>query len=381
MNVLIIGLGNLGGVVLELLAREEGIGRIVAASRDPVRGEARVNLARLGALAQGRSPDVEFAPLDVDDGAAVGDLLRREAPDVIVMTASLETWWLPDLLPEPARVPLARAGFGGWVPVHLALPLALMRTLAATGYAGHVVTAPFPDVVNAVLGRLGIAPTCGVGNLDEIVPKIRHLAARRLRAPVGDIGVTLVAHHALERLAFGAGAPADLPPHFLRVSCRGRDVTDDVEAEALLRAPYPLAWGPVMHFLTAGSTVRLVRALGSDAPVALHAPGPAGLPGGYPILASRRGVTLAPIDGLEPGEAVALNEQSHRFDGIDRIEDDGTVVFTAGTASVLREVLGYDGARLAPGEARPRATELLARFREYAARHGVDVDRARRQVA
>ena len=338
-----------------------------------------MNLTRLGALAQGRAPDVAFAPLDVTDAGAVAALVVREAPDVILLTASLETWWLPDLLPPDARAALAPAGFGAWLPVHLALPLALMRALAAAGHQGHVLTAPFPDVVNAVLGRVGLAPTCGVGNLDEIVPKIRILAAARLDAPMASIDVTLVAHHALERVVFGGERFAgELPPHFLRVSRDGRDVTREVDGEALLRAPFPIAWGPVMHFLTAGSTVRLVRALGSETPVRLHAPGPAGLPGGYPILASRAGVAPDAIDGLSLEDAVALNEASHRFDGIERIEADGTVVLSGVTSGVLREVLGYDGARLAPAEAGARGRELVARFREYAARHGVDLDRARR---
>jgi len=137
----------------------------------------------------------------------------------------------------------------------------------------------------------------------------------------------------------------------------------------------------VMHFLTAGSTVRLVRALGSEVPLRLHAPGPAGLSGGYPVRVSRAGVTPDAIDGLTLDEAVALNEASHRFDGIERIEPGGTVVFTGETAGVLREVLGYDGARLAPVEAEARGRELVARFREYAVRHGVDLDRAKRTHA
>ena len=290
-SVLLVGLGNLGGVILELLAREPRVGRLVAASRDAARGAARVNLARLGALAQGYAPDVSFATLDVTRADEVGERLRRETPDVVIVTASLETWWLPDLLPAAARARLARAGFGAWLPVHLALPLAFMRAAKAVGFRGHVLTAPFPDVVNCVLGRVGLAPACGVGNLDEIVPKVRHLAAERLGVPIDEIEVTLVAHHALERRAFGdAPATGELPPHFLRVTRAGRDVTREVDAETLLRAPYPLAWGPVMHFLTAGSAVRLVGALGSEAPVRLHAPGPAGLPGGYPVLASRAGV-------------------------------------------------------------------------------------------
>ena len=41
----------------------------------------------------------------------------------------------------------------------------------------------------------------------------------------------------------------------------------------------------------------------------------------------------------------------------------------------MRAELGYDCPRLAPDDAFERGRELGARFKEYAARHGVDLDR------
>ncbi len=52
-------------------------------------------------------------------------------------------------------------------------------------------------------------------------------------------------------------------------------------------------------------------------------------------------------------------------------------MFRADAAEALRETLGYDCPRLHPAEADARADELVARFKEYARRHGVDIDRAR----
>jgi len=143
-----------------------------------------------------------------------------------------------------------------------------------------------------------------------------------------------------------------------------------VDGDALLFSPWPLPWGPTTHFLTAGSTVRLVAALLSDSPVDLHAPGPAGLPGGYPVVASRTGVRVRAVPGPTLTEMVAINERSHVFDGIARIETDGAVVFTAETTAIMRETLGYDCPRLAPDDVETRADELLARFGEYASASG-----------
>lgn len=361
-RILLIGLGKLGSIILELLARTEGIGQIAAASRSAGRGAARCNLARLGAMAQGYSPEIAFHPLDLNDQAAIFEIVRQQAPDLILTTASMQTWWLPDLLPVAQAARLERAGLGVWLPVHLNLSLKLMRALRACDYQGITLTAPFPDVANAVLGRMGLAPTCGIGNLDEIVPKLRLLAAERLRLPPAQVRVLLVAHHALEPYVFGKKA-AEIPPYFLRVEVDGQDVTDEVRAEELLLAPYPIPAGPSTHLLTAGSAVRLVRAILSDEEVLLHAPGPEGLPGGYPIVARRGQVHLAPIEGLTQEEAIAINAASHRFDGIERIEADGTVVFCPEAVAVLREELGYDCERLAPGEVEERAHELIGRVR------------------
>jgi len=114
-----------------------------------------------------------------------------------------------------------------------------------------------------------------------------------------------------------------------------------------------------------------MRAFLSDSEALLHAPAPNGLPGGYPVIVGSGGVQPAPIEGLTLAEAITINERSHRFDGIERIEADGTVVFCPAAADVLRVELGYECEQLAPDESEGRAQELIARFREYAESHGV----------
>jgi hypothetical protein len=370
-TVLLIGLGDLGNVILEFLVREEELGRIVCCDLNKERGIERCNLARLSALAHGYTPSLSFAPLDINDKEAVIEVVKKEKPEIILNAASLQTWRLPDLLPSEQAALIKSAGFGIWLPVHVTLTLKLMEALHAIDYKGVTITAPFPDVVNFILNRLHLAPTCGVGNLDEIVPKVRLLAARRLGVSVEKVRVLLVAHHALEPIAFGE--PADeIPPYFLYIEHEGKNVTEEVRGDELLLAPYPLPPGPAIHFLTAASAARLIRALISEKEILMHAPGPKGLPGGYPIVVSNKDVRVAPIEGLTIEEAIAINERSHRFDGIESIETDGTVVFCPEAVEIFRDALGYDCSRLNPGESEERAKELIARFREYAGRFGVN---------
>lgn len=371
-KVMIVGFGSLGAAVLDCLAREPDIGEIVVASRDRRRVERRCNLARISALALGVVPRIRVEPLDLDDVGRSAESIARQAPDLIVSTATRQTWWLADLLPGPAGDALSRAPFGAWLPVHLSLAIKFMQAVRAADFRGHALVASFPDVVNVVLARIGLAPTCGLGNLDEIVPKLGALAAERLRVSPRAIRVLLVAHHALEPFVFGSPG-GEAPPFWLRVEWEGRDVTERVAAPRLLFEPWPLPAGPSWHLLTAASASRLILALCGASPGLLHVPAPGGLPGGYPAIAERGGVHLLDLPGLDRGHAVAINERSQPFDGIERIEADGAVQFTDRAAGVMRETLGYNCGRLGADECDGRATELVARFRDYAARHGVDL--------
>jgi NAD(P)-dependent dehydrogenase (short-subunit alcohol dehydrogenase family) len=374
-KVMIAGLGSLGNTLLQQLAREPAVAQVVAGSRDRLRGQMRCNLARVAAMAQGFLPHVSFTPLDLEEPERVAAILSEQSPDVVVCTASMQTWWLTELLPAEASRALNRAGFGAWLPVHLALAINFMEAVRLAGYRGHTLVASFPDVVNVVLSRMGLTPTCGIGNLDEIVPKLRHLAGGRLGVSPRDVSVYLVAHHALEPFVFGApDRPA--PPFWLRIECRGEDVSERVNGGELLFASYPLPPGPEWHFLTAGSAVRLIRALLGRRDH-LHVPAPFGLPGGYPAAASRDGIELLDLPGLTREQAIAINQRSHAYDGVEEVEQDGTVRFTEETRQVMNRVLGYNVGRLRPADSPACARELIALFRQYAARHGVDLTTVR----
>jgi len=379
--VVLVGAGHLGGPILDRLALSPRIGRIVVLGRDARRGEQRCNLARLAAMTSGRMAQVSHRIVDVAQPDQVAAVVQEVSPDVVVHAASMQTWWLLDLFPEASRVALRAAGYGVWLPLHLALVVPLMQGLADGGYSGVVLNAAYPDVINVVLARLGRAPTGGVGNVDEIVAKIRISAAERLSVGAEELDIWLVAHHALQRFVFSgatgeAGAAVvdeQVPPFFLRVELRVEDVTEQCGADAALLRPCALPDGPGWGILSASSAVALVEAVLAQTPSRAHVPGPGGLPGGYPVDVGRGIIELSPIAGLARDEAVSINERSHLFDGIEQIGEDGAVVFTGDAAAAMRDAMGYDCRTLAPADISARAVELAARFREYATRHGVDI--------
>ena len=388
-TLLLIGLGHVGGPLLDLLVQDDSIGRVVACTRRSETGEARCNLARLTAATGDRNVDLTYTPIDLTDHASIERVLDRYQPDLVVSTASIQTWWYTELLPDAERARLEAAKFGAWLPIHLALSLSLMQGLEKAGFKGPVLTASFPDVVNSVLAQLDLAPTAGVGNVDELATKVKLLAARKTGVPLDSLEVSLVGHHSLEKTAFGGRVGTNHPPFHLHLTHEGRDVTESSDAEELLFEPMPLPGGPAWSIFTASSSLRLIRALIADDRTRLHAPAPRGLPGGYPVLVGSGNIEVDTIPGIELDAAISINKRSHPFDGISHIDPDGTAVMVPETADIMRAELGYDCASSQTGRGsrkRTGACSTVPRLRSFL-RHrsvrsniaGVDIARSRQQ--
>jgi hypothetical protein len=319
-TVAVVGLGDLGSRVLDTLARSTKIERLIGVTRDTARGEARVAQCRLVAALQGGPRHLEFRPI-----REIAEAAELDA-DVIVCGATRHTWWKP----SPGGVP-----YGTWLPLQLTLVRDLMRARPKA----RVVCLPYPDGVGPALAPLGLAPDIGAGNVGETAPKLALLSGTDVR---------LVMHHAVQRYAFpdfaflGDGDDEE-PPWVAQIS----GVSEERVRE-LFHARWPLPTGTVSHDLTAASTAQVVEALLSDEPQRVHAPAPHGLPGGYPLLVSRDRIE---VDWPDEREAVAINERAARWDGLERVEPDGTLVFT-------RELFGVGASRVAPHELDAVADEL-----------------------
>jgi len=87
------------------------------------------------------------------------------------------------------------------------------------------------------------------------------------------------------------------------------------------------------------------------------------LPGAYPTRLSAEGAEVV-LPGLSLEEAVEINEAGARLDGIERVKDDGTVVFVEENVELMREVVGYECEELKVSESEERARELNAKLRK-----------------
>ena len=357
-RLLLISLGQLNGHILEAAARSGGFAEIVVAGRDPTRGVRKTNQARIGGAIEGHYPAIRFVEIDVNRTSAAG-LLREVAPDVALAAPSMLPWWQLDRLTGAAAGAARAVPFAGWIACHLAPMLAVRRAWADSGLKSPWVGASYPDVVNAILHRSGSGPVCGVGNVDEVIPKVRFAVADETGCDPAAVKVSLVAQHALEYFVYReTGMPAgEAPPFMLRAELDGQDVSGI--ARAGMFAPFPIPYELDFNLLTTSSALRLLPALAGHGMAHMHVPAPGGLPGGYPVRVDAGCVSLDLPAGWAIENALAGNLASLPWDGLQSIEPDGTVVFTDATARALFELTGECFESLAPNGASAMASKLV----------------------
>ncbi len=334
-TVLLSGVGALGSWALELLARADGVDRIITLKRRPWDGPSRTNLAMIGAVFQGHTKAWEHRELDLADVDLVAKLIAEERPDAILHSATVQSpRRLMNASVDPAiRALMRKATFGMWLPWHLLPAARLTQAIDAAGIETVVVNASFPDVVNPVIHRqFGHGPIAGAGNVEICVAQIVRYMVDVAHVDPTDLDVSLVGSHAL--LSYGEEVP-----HHLHLTIDGRDVNDEYDLTTMLHWPKPIQWNRVDEFsLFAASAVKNLLALIGDHDARTHVSGPLGLPGGYPVIVGPGGIELDLPPEIDLDTAIDLNTRAARWDGIERIEDDGTVVYTDSARDAIGEL-------------------------------------------
>ncbi len=212
VTAMVVGPGNLGAMLAEALALEPAVGKVVVAGRRPERCQAVAGQARLIAAIHGRRPEVVVASPD----------WSGDGVDLAVLAPTLQSWWVLNELPEPARAPLRALGLGAWLPFPLAPLIEVMEQLGADPFS---VIVSFPDITGPVLRGMGYEVGCGLGNVSEVAAKFPR-------------PVRLVAHHSLGPHAFGSYGSygGELPPYLV-------DMPKD-EADAIIRSAVAPPHGP-----------------------------------------------------------------------------------------------------------------------------------------
>ncbi|GAB2993889.1 hypothetical protein [Saccharothrix stipae] len=366
-KVMVLGAGDLGRRVFHELAHGPGDRHVRLVGRDEDATLRATNLTRFSSLQRGYGASVDYATTDLHDVGRTAECIAAFDPDVLFLAASFQSWWVITTLPHDAFQRLYAANYGPWLPMHLVPVHKAMRAVRLAGSRAVVVNAAYPDAVHPVLNAVGLSPDVGIGNVANNVPGIRVAAADRLGVPVREVDVRLVAHHYVSHRLSRAGdsGPARMG---LTIAHGGADVTDRLDVASLLKSlplEYRRTGGMPGQAMTAASGLSLLEPLADGRDALVHAPGPGGLAGGYPVAVADGRIRTALPDGMSPQEAAAINLSGQVQDGITSIEPDGTVHFEPSTMAVLTAELGYECRSMPLAEAEGRAVEIGERFEAY----------------
>ena len=369
-KVLVVGLGGVGGYALHLLARYPGIELIGADVHERFAREKVSNVYYDIFFQKGILPHIEHKRIDLNDIEGTAEILKEIEPDVILNQTTLQSWWVVHHIPEKIRSRISDtypgAGLGPWTPVHLTLTYKLMQSVHEAKLDTHVVNGSWPDCVNPVLSKVGLAPTVGMGNFALLEPMIMRIVGDKLKVAAGNVSVSMIGHHAMVMPIWERGSAVNVP-YYVKIRVFDRDVTKQFDIEKDIWAECPkygapeALWGTQQEFI-ASCVTRNVLAILFDTEEIVHAPGPEGLPGGYPVRLSAKGAEVVVPDGMTKEEAIKINEEAQKYEGIEKIKEDGTVVCTDHAAQIMKEVLDFDCKELKLDECERKAKELISAY-------------------
>ena len=181
MNILFVGLGNLGSQVFDLFVlRTTRDQKFLVAGRNLEYLRRRTSFTLYAAMQMGLHPRVDCALMDVQNIDQTAHTIWSFQPDVIFTTVTVQPSSAISRLPAPLFEKLRHAGAGPWLPLTLILLYRLMQAIKQTGLDPLVMNGAAPDNAHAVLGKVGLAPTTGVGNLANSIPAIKKAVASQL---------------------------------------------------------------------------------------------------------------------------------------------------------------------------------------------------------
>lgn len=369
-KLMLVGGGDLCLQILKMLVPRDGFIFYVA-GRDIEKITRSCNFLRLGCLQMGGGTctvypvAMDLAEGNIEENAGI---IHRIRPDVIFNSASLQSWRVITQLSSVHYQALDRARFGPWLPMHLAPAYELMRAIKHSGLKVFTVNAAFPDAVNVVLDKVGMAPDTGIGGVANLVPAIRLSIARlALRTPE-NVQVRLVAQQGFCHQVARAGLPPD-PQYRLTYWVDNRECTGEFDDEVIFKAVcthFRSLGGVDINFFNAISAIRLFESLHAEHEIITHAPSPNGLPGGYPVRVGMGQVMLALPYGVSRGDAIAVNQAGQRQDGIRAIGADGSVSFESENMEIIESLLGFAFSHMKLQDVHQCAAELGRKYNDFA---------------
>src|SRR3954471_20297413 len=332
-QIVVFGTGAFAArIVFDIAATAAHPVRVVVAGRNLDRLSWLVTAAAARAVIFARPPRFAARPCDIFDDEQVEAVLATERPRVIVQAASVQASSVISATGNAWSRLVAEGGLSATAVFQAVLSTRVAAAMTRLGTEARLVNCSFPDVVNPMIVAAGHRVACGIGNV-AILANV--FAAQSGVVEPGRLKV--LAH-------YQTIAPWRRPPE-ARSGPAPRVFIDDAEIAdvfARFRAAR-LTPEPAIE-ISGASGVPLILALAPGATWRGHAPGPNGLPGGYPVRVAAGAVDLDLPAGVSREEAVAWNARFEDENGLS-VDRNGWAHYTG----KLKELLQHHAPSLADG--------------------------------
>jgi len=129
----------------------------------------------------------------------------------------------------------------------------------------------------------------------------------------------------------------------------------------------------IKYPIVASSAVKNIMAILNDTNLYTHAPAPNGLPGGYPVRLSAKGVEVVLPEEITLEEAIKINLESLKREGIEEIKEDGTLVSTEEGYEINKEILGVDLREVKFADMEDVSKEVILALRKAAEKYNASI--------
>jgi hypothetical protein len=301
-DLLVFGTGTFAARQLfDLAATASQPLTIACAGRNRERLDWIALAARARAAIYGRTISVSTFVVDIDDEGSVDEVISSTMPRVIVQSASAQgSSTIGSAASDWDRL-INVGGYSITTPLQALFSLRIAESIDRVGCDAAFINSSFPDVVNTILAALRLPITCGVGNV-AILASVFSSA----EAP-GEIVRVLAPYQTIAPWRQSRELRTGPVP---RVWIGDQEIRDVLERFSNIR----LTVQPVIE-ISGATGVPLIAALATGGDWVGHAPGPYGLPGGYPLRISHGKLSLDLPAGISVAEAVNWNDAFERKDG------------------------------------------------------------------
>lgn len=331
-DILIFGAGSFAARILfDIAATAQSPVSVAVAARKA----ERLAWLKTGALARAhmfrRPVSVSTLTADLAIAEAAEAALAQVAPRVVVQAASSQGGAvIADRNNAWAKL-VAEGGLSATAIFQMQLTTRVAKAVSRSAKSAYFINCCYPDVTNGLLAALRLPVTSGIGNVSILSNAFAGAAGP-------DAGpVRVLAHY--QTIGAFRRPPAERSGPMPRVWIGDREVGDVAGRFAAVQ----LTPEPVID-ISGASGVPMMLAMASGAEWSGHAPGPLGLPGGYPVRLSAGKLDLDLPAGLDRAEAVAWNAAFEAKNGL-AVDADGHARYTG----VLAERLAALSPELAKG--------------------------------